>query len=1463
MNEDGRGHHRERTRKKAKARDGPVPEPYLALAPRPLLATPPAPDPVTANLILPSTYVRRTRPSSAGPSSNAHAPSPNWPAQQYAAGLLAPPAIMPRRQGGAAAPTPPPQQQQQRGGYAANWASPPAIMPGGSAASSSMQTGRSVARPGIPGERAQRRRGGRVVNQEGSSLARRLTVTSREEGRAIGLSRGASMRRVNLWDDLPETDEAPPPFPFPTASNTRLPPTFGGSQAGDLPEIGEEGSAPVPPRSPPPRFDDLFPRRHSTGEALAPQRPTLRLTHSDVAVAESETATQVFVSAPSSPISEPSTAHGDYDDSDERDDRRMWNADLSAGYSLEERVRREAVRQAARAKALASGASHHVAQMVAQAATPLPRAAESSGAAAEAARAEVARAEAARAEAARLQAARAEAARVEAARIEAARAEAARAEAAREEEERAEAAREAAKAEAARVAAEAARAEVVRLDRIRAEAQEALASKAEAKRARAAQSEARRRAEKTEAEHRKLMAEAATRRFQAELAATRRAEAQEASRRRDIEAAVRHIIGSARVPESDVDAACNAAFQALKGKTPTADELVAAAKEAVETRIPSRTPRASLDEGRRQSMGEPMPRPGSANGPPPQRSTPSPVNSATARARSTPSPFDSAHSDRVASPRPPSAQSRASADSNPRRASRIQLIQGNLVEVPLDLSPPSSRDRTPPPNPTAGTIPWPQPYSPPSRPRQSTSDSGRRRSDVSEAENITQTPITSSPRSSFSIPTETVEPLPAASQFKERSGSGGQRRPGNGRSTSASTIDTIPEHIVFPMANVAPIAENVNAPAPAPATSREDKRLSRGNAVRRSSASQLPSPGANPRRTSLPPSKPDLPPLFTTPGLFTEEAPEGGTRVSPPRPTVQRSKTADEVEHAEAPPPMPHRHSIDSTAPSPATSNGVSAADLRKPLPSLPPGREAALRRRELGAPIELEDTDSPPPISQPAETPPLAGPLLDLKTAAPAVPPKSPEFADLGLTASELLDLLEGDAPAAESSAQASARAAARQMFESQLEQQSAIEAQVELDRQHALALETETEPEIEKVIEKLDFPPLPTPKRPPVPPRPRISIQSDSEPPRLVAFTPTTPLNPVSPLVFPTPRTSLNSTSAPQQIANPSPFNSSASPRRQPPPVPPKSSGSIRRPPPPPPPPRAAASTPVTATTTNTTATPETPPDLLRVRPQLMQVASFSSSTSSLSDVPDSRAPSPVQSVQSVTSQPGRPRGPRGPRPAPPPVPPRPWASRRPPPPPPPPRQSQAPPEVPPPPARLATRPARPLSDIGMPTPAVDTTPEIPRPQSSVDVHHSVSDDEDDEADEPEFEYTDLDLFASRLEGTGQEYEGLTHLTQFMGPATDPGASAVALDTLIRAPVAIDSKRTNAKGKVKLKMSVLGARVTTCPICLAQFRGGDAAVCLPRCGHVSHETCATRWFKESSNCMICRLPLIEETLI
>lgn len=50
------------------------------------------------------------------------------------------------------------------------------------------------------GQGAAQRRRRRIVRGEGGAIARRPTVSSREEGRALGLARGASMRRTNVWD---------------------------------------------------------------------------------------------------------------------------------------------------------------------------------------------------------------------------------------------------------------------------------------------------------------------------------------------------------------------------------------------------------------------------------------------------------------------------------------------------------------------------------------------------------------------------------------------------------------------------------------------------------------------------------------------------------------------------------------------------------------------------------------------------------------------------------------------------------------------------------------------------------------------------------------------------------------------------------------------------------------------------------------------------------------------------------------------------------------------------------------------------------------------------------------------------------------------------------------------------------------------------------------------------------------
>ncbi|ODN99375.1 hypothetical protein L198_03217 [Cryptococcus wingfieldii CBS 7118] len=125
---------------------------------------------------------------------------------------------------------------------------------------------------------------------------------------------------------------------------------------------------------------------------------------------------------------------------------------------------------------------------------------------------------------------------------------------------------------------------------------------------------------------------------------------------------------------------------------------------------------------------------------------------------------------------------------------------------------------------------------------------------------------------------------------------------------------------------------------------------------------------------------------------------------------------------------------------------------------------------------------------------------------------------------------------------------------------------------------------------------------------------------------------------------------------------------------------------------------------------------------------------------------------------------------------------------------------------------------------------------------------------------EYTDLELFVARLDGSGREYEGFSHLTTFLGPSKPAAASPAALATLLPGMVSVDSRRTTPQGKVKLKLSLLGVRVAKCPICLSQFKGGDKGVLVPGCGHAGHESCVRRWFREDGRCFVCREVLKEE---
>jgi hypothetical protein len=130
-------------------------------------------------------------------------------------------------------------------------------------------------------------------------------------------------------DVPPENDEPPPPFPFPTSSSSRLPPTFTSQEQ------------PPIPNSPPPGYEI----------ASAPPVPSIALPEPGTNRPDPEnrpvsrTSTR-YESAPSSPVIAPDVIEGPVvDEDEERNDRRMWNEDLLAGYSLEERVQREFARR--------------------------------------------------------------------------------------------------------------------------------------------------------------------------------------------------------------------------------------------------------------------------------------------------------------------------------------------------------------------------------------------------------------------------------------------------------------------------------------------------------------------------------------------------------------------------------------------------------------------------------------------------------------------------------------------------------------------------------------------------------------------------------------------------------------------------------------------------------------------------------------------------------------------------------------------------------------------------------------------------------------------------------------------------------------------------------------------------------------------------------------------------------------
>jgi len=178
----------------------PIPQPYLALAPRPL-SSQARQEISNPNLVLPSSYRRPTTSQSqrtdAGPSSRRREEG-----ERFVSGLLAPPTV----RAGAGSSTSRPSEGRRRTdrlrqtgqGHAAGNASMTSLGHLGRIMESDTP-GQGDDRNPTPAPR-RRRRIVREVEDEGAGLTRRLTVSSREEGRAIGLARGASMRRLNVWD---------------------------------------------------------------------------------------------------------------------------------------------------------------------------------------------------------------------------------------------------------------------------------------------------------------------------------------------------------------------------------------------------------------------------------------------------------------------------------------------------------------------------------------------------------------------------------------------------------------------------------------------------------------------------------------------------------------------------------------------------------------------------------------------------------------------------------------------------------------------------------------------------------------------------------------------------------------------------------------------------------------------------------------------------------------------------------------------------------------------------------------------------------------------------------------------------------------------------------------------------------------------------------------------------------------
>ena len=632
------------------------------------------------------------------------------------------------------------------------------------------------------------------------------------------------------------------------------------------------------------------------------------------------------------------------------------------------------------------------------------------------------------------------------------------------------------------------------------------------------------------------------------------------------------------------------------------------------------------------------------------------------------------------------------------------------------------------------------------------------------------------------------------------------------------------------------------------------RRLSRGKAIRRSSSGlKSDSTSIRSRQTSESPKKP----LFATPGYTATELQQ------PVPPTLASSRRTSEPNMtAQHPNEQPSRRSSLARKVS-APQSSVQLVKETEASPVLPPHREAALRRRELALARVLEpipvEQPSVPTVRQPSNP---SGPLIDLNDTLPSISPISPDKNQIALIPSsawttELLQLLdEVQSPAAESSAQAVARTAAVEIVKAEVE---AVMAQardnsarsvksamstiheaasvasgegddergagpgpsdIDIPKSVATApMEAATNHEHQADPRKKDRSPARKPAPPPPPSlRLKKSAQRDQTPAKTTRKL--SVLSTADSPILPDPRTR-PLTSAPVLT--------------------------LRRPAPLPPLKFEPLAIPGTTARSGDTGSPDQPVDPdAAVRPALLHQASKTSTSSSSSEAAEYVPYVPPPHVRSRTSLSARPRGPRPPPPSS-----RTWAKVI---------SETLEEHVISPTSPVLDSPVR--VQLHDPGPIDPTTGEAlarppPRAASVQDLRSSTARRSRRGTAGRQMSYTDLDVLVSRLEGSGREFEGFSQITSFLGPAKSTAATPAQLATLLPGPISVESKRTTAQGKVKLKLSLLGVRVSKCPICLSQFKDKDKAVMLPECGHVAHQTCGTRWFRDDSRCFVCRAEL------